>query len=38
MSRARWWRRHEEVPVVELQRYKPVRSGIIALVVIALVT
>jgi phospholipid/cholesterol/gamma-HCH transport system substrate-binding protein len=38
MSRARWWRRHEEVPVVELQRYKPVRSGLIVLVVVALVT
>ncbi len=38
MSGARWWRRREEVPVVDLQRYKPVRTGIIVVVVVALVT
>jgi phospholipid/cholesterol/gamma-HCH transport system substrate-binding protein len=37
-GRVRWWRRHNEVPVVELQRYKPARSGIIVIVVVALVT
>lgn len=36
--RVRWWRRHEEVPVVELQRYKPARSGLIVILVVALVT
>jgi phospholipid/cholesterol/gamma-HCH transport system substrate-binding protein len=34
---SRWWRRNE-VPVVELQRYKPVRIGVLALVVVALLT
>jgi phospholipid/cholesterol/gamma-HCH transport system substrate-binding protein len=34
----RWWRRHDEVPVVELQRYKPVRIGVLALVIVALLT
>jgi phospholipid/cholesterol/gamma-HCH transport system substrate-binding protein len=38
MSRARWWRRRQEVPVVELQRFKPVRTGVLVIVVIALVT
>ncbi len=38
MSRKRWWRRHEEVPVVELQRYKPVRTGLLLVVIVALVT
>ncbi|HEX3519444.1 MAG TPA: MlaD family protein [Solirubrobacteraceae bacterium] len=38
MSRRRWWRRHDEVPVVELQRAKPVRTGIIVVVIVALVT
>jgi phospholipid/cholesterol/gamma-HCH transport system substrate-binding protein len=37
MSRRRWWRRHEEVPVVELQRYNPLLLGIIVVVVVALV-
>jgi phospholipid/cholesterol/gamma-HCH transport system substrate-binding protein len=32
------WRRHDEVPVVELQRYKPVRIGLLALVIVALLT
>ncbi|HEX3511172.1 MAG TPA: MlaD family protein, partial [Solirubrobacteraceae bacterium] len=35
---SRWWRRRDETPVVELQRYRPVRTGLIALVVIAIVT
>jgi phospholipid/cholesterol/gamma-HCH transport system substrate-binding protein len=38
MSRRRWWRRHDEVPVVELQRARPVRTGLIVIVVVALVT
>jgi phospholipid/cholesterol/gamma-HCH transport system substrate-binding protein len=37
MSRFRWWRRHDEIPVVELQRSNPLRFGIVVLVVIALV-
>ncbi len=37
MSRARWWRRHDDIPVVELQRSKPVRTGIIVIVLVALV-
>ncbi len=34
----RFWRRRQELPVVELQRSKPVRSGVIVIVVVALVT
>jgi len=34
---SRWWHRKEEVPVVELQRYKPVRTGLIVVVLVALV-
>jgi ABC-type transporter Mla subunit MlaD len=37
MSRRRWWRRHEEVPVVELQRYNPLRFGLLAIVVAAVI-
>ncbi len=37
MSRSRWWRRHDEVPVVELQRSKPVRTGVIVVVLVLLV-
>jgi len=37
MSRGRWWRRHEEVPVVELQRYNPLLLGVVVVVVVALV-
>jgi hypothetical protein len=37
MSRARWWRRRDETPVIELQRYRPVRTGAIALVILAVV-
>jgi phospholipid/cholesterol/gamma-HCH transport system substrate-binding protein len=37
MSRVRWWRRYDELPVVELQRSNPVRFGLIVLVVTAIV-
>jgi ABC-type transporter Mla subunit MlaD len=37
MSRARWWRRRDQTPVVELQRSNPVRFGIAVIVVIAFV-
>lgn len=37
MSRVRWWRRYDELPVVELQRSNPVRFGIVVLVVTAIV-
>jgi phospholipid/cholesterol/gamma-HCH transport system substrate-binding protein len=37
MSRARWWRRRDQTPVVDLQRSNPVRYGIVAIVVIGLV-
>jgi phospholipid/cholesterol/gamma-HCH transport system substrate-binding protein len=36
MSRRRWWRRHEEVPVVELQRYNPLRIGLVVIVLAAI--
>jgi phospholipid/cholesterol/gamma-HCH transport system substrate-binding protein len=35
-SRLRWWRRHDEVPVVELQRTNPLRFGIVLLVILAI--
>jgi phospholipid/cholesterol/gamma-HCH transport system substrate-binding protein len=38
MSRLRWWRRHDEVPVQELQRSNPVRFGLIVVLVLLLVT
>jgi phospholipid/cholesterol/gamma-HCH transport system substrate-binding protein len=38
MSRRRWWRRRDEVPVIDLQRYRPVRTGVIVVVVVALVS
>ena len=34
MSRLRWWRRHDEIPVVELSRSNPVRFAIVFLVII----
>lgn len=34
MSRLRWWRRHDEIPVVELRRSNPVRVGIVFLVIL----
>jgi len=36
MSGPRWWRRRDSTPVIELQRTKPVRFGIILLVLIAI--
>ncbi len=38
MSRTRWWRRRDETPVVELQRTRPVRTGVIVIVIVALVS
>lgn len=35
MSSLRFWRRRDEVPVVELRRFKPLRFGIVLIVVIA---
>lgn len=32
--RLRWWRRHDEIPVVELRRQNPVRTGIVFLVIL----
>jgi phospholipid/cholesterol/gamma-HCH transport system substrate-binding protein len=37
MSGVRWWKRRDETPVVELQRYRPVRTGVIVLVLAALI-
>jgi len=34
MSRLRWWRRHDEIPVVELRHLNPVRAGIVFLVIL----
>jgi phospholipid/cholesterol/gamma-HCH transport system substrate-binding protein len=34
MSRLRWWRRHDEIPVVELRRSNPMRVGIVFLVIL----
>jgi phospholipid/cholesterol/gamma-HCH transport system substrate-binding protein len=36
MARLRWWRRHDEIPVVDLHRTSPVRVGIVFLVVLAI--
>jgi phospholipid/cholesterol/gamma-HCH transport system substrate-binding protein len=36
MSRVRWWKRYDEMPVVELQKSNPVRFGIVVLVVTAI--
>jgi ABC-type transporter Mla subunit MlaD len=36
MSRVRWWRRYQELPVPELQRSNPVRFGLVVLVVAAI--
>jgi ABC-type transporter Mla subunit MlaD len=38
MSRTRWWKRRDELPVIELQRARPVRTGLIVVVVVAIVT
>jgi phospholipid/cholesterol/gamma-HCH transport system substrate-binding protein len=32
----RWWRRHDEIPVIELRRTNPLRVGIVFLVVLAI--
>jgi phospholipid/cholesterol/gamma-HCH transport system substrate-binding protein len=37
MSRVRWWKRYDEMPVVELQKSNPVRFGIVLLIVTAIV-
>jgi ABC-type transporter Mla subunit MlaD len=37
MSRVRWWKRYDEMPVVELQKSNPVRFGVILIVVTAIV-
>jgi phospholipid/cholesterol/gamma-HCH transport system substrate-binding protein len=37
MSRMRWWKRYDEMPVVELQKSNPVRFGIVVIVVTAIV-
>ena len=34
MSRLRFWRRHDEIPVVELRRSNPLRVGIVFLVIL----
>lgn len=34
MARLRWWRRHDEIPVVELRHTNPVRAGIVFLVIL----
>jgi phospholipid/cholesterol/gamma-HCH transport system substrate-binding protein len=36
MSGLRFWRRHDEVPVVELRRTNPIRAGIVFLVVLVI--
>ena len=37
MSRVRWWKRYDEMPVVELQKSNPVRFGVIVIVITAIV-
>jgi len=36
MSSRRWWRRRDETPVIELQRRKPARTGIVIVIVFVL--
>jgi phospholipid/cholesterol/gamma-HCH transport system substrate-binding protein len=36
MSRLRWWRRHDEIPVVELNRSNPVRFALVMVVIVAI--
>ena len=36
MSRLRWWRRHDEIPVSELGRTNPIRFAIVFLVILAI--
>jgi ABC-type transporter Mla subunit MlaD len=37
VSRVRWWRRYQELPVPELQRSNPVRFGLVTIVLLAIV-
>ncbi len=37
MSRVRWWKRYDELPVVELQKSNPVRFGLIVIVITVIV-
>jgi phospholipid/cholesterol/gamma-HCH transport system substrate-binding protein len=37
MSRVRWWRRYQELPVPELQKSNPVRFGLVTIVLLAIV-
>jgi phospholipid/cholesterol/gamma-HCH transport system substrate-binding protein len=37
MSRVRWWKRYDELPVPELQKSNPVRFGLIVIVLTAIV-
>jgi phospholipid/cholesterol/gamma-HCH transport system substrate-binding protein len=37
MSGVRWWRRYQELPVVELQKSNPVRFGLVVLLITAFV-
>jgi hypothetical protein len=36
MSRRRWWRRHDEIPVVELNRTNPIRFAIVFILIVAI--
>jgi ABC-type transporter Mla subunit MlaD len=38
MSRRRLWRGRDEIPVIELQRSKPVRTGVVVVIILVLVT
>jgi len=37
MSRMRWWKRYDEMPVVELQKSNPVRFGLVVIVITVIV-
>ena len=37
MSRVRWWKRYDELPVVEMQKSNPVRFGLVVLAIAAIV-
>jgi ABC-type transporter Mla subunit MlaD len=37
MSRARWWKRYDELSVVELQKSNPVRFGLVVIVITVIV-
>ncbi len=36
VRRKRWWRRRDQVPVIDLQRTNPVRAGIVLIVILAI--